>query len=216
MNAGQGFVEKGQLRRSYSPDCGTAFTRPQPSAHKDVQCGYPEEGQKANVFANIPVSTVKHYQTMGAASYDRHTYIAPQYAITSSYGDYVSSNSSFCSQRIQGCGAPPSQSLCSFNSTMSPSCGSYCQESLTQPSVYEPHGTYNYNTFTSSYETLDKSPILRPGSYQETWPSRGSAFDTTRGYYRNTHDSFQGQYAPVNQAYVPARMSQTTFLTFHS
>lgn len=193
-DVGQGLTEKGQLRRNYSPDSGTAFTRPQPSANRDLQYGYPEEGQKTNAFAGIPVSPVKHYQTIGAASYDRPTYIPSQYAITPSYGDYVSSNSSFSAQRIQGYGTPHSQSLGSFSSTASPSNGSYWQESSNQPSVHEPYGPYNYSKFASSYDALDKSQIVRPSGYQDTWPSSRAAFDTTRGYYRGTHDNFQGEW----------------------
>lgn len=139
----------------------------------------------------ISVPPVKPYQPYNN-TFDRPTYL-PQFGI-GSYTDYVGVNPPFSTGRFTNYSENYSQTFPSthFGTNLSPVSGNYWTDGRTHHSFSDPYQSYNYNKLNATYDSLNKTTILRNNAYQES--INRQAFDPARSYYRSPHENLQGNY----------------------
>ncbi|KAH3883428.1 hypothetical protein DPMN_007383 [Dreissena polymorpha] len=148
----------------------------------------------------ISVPPMKPYQPYNN-TFDRPTYL-PQFGI-SSYPDYMSHNPSFGSSRIPNYSEAYSQTFSSnpFTSNITsnlPSVGgNYWSDARSTHSFSDPYQHYNYNKLNATYDSLNKTALLRNNAYQDSISRQ--AFDSSiSSYYRSPHDNLQGIFITKN------------------
>lgn len=175
---------------------GTAFTRPQPTNNKDIHVSDVSSDNNTQRSHNgtIAVAPVKPYQPY--SSFERPTYL-PQFGI-GSYTDYVGVNPPFSTGRFSNYSDNYTQAFPSahFGSNISPVGGNYWTDGRTHHSFSDPYQSYNYNKLNATYESLNKTAILRNNAYQES--INRQALDSARTYYRGTHDNIQGIFSVIS------------------
>ena len=131
-------------------------------------------------------------------SFDRPTYL-PQFGLTS-YPDYVAHNSTFPNSRLTNYPETYSQTFPSnpFSSNLSSVGSNYWPDGRGGHSFTDPyqHYNYNYNKLNATYDTLNKTTLLRNNAYQDT--INRQALEPSRPYYRGPHDNLQGIYTHDN------------------
>lgn len=171
---------------------GTAFSRPViRSDRQSMASSFPEDNDRGLMPPNH--SSFSPVKLTNPSSSDRGHYF-PSFGINSY--EFMSPGNSFSSGRVsaladshhvhsQGFGTV------SFTGGMAPVTGPYWTEPRQHPALGDPYNAYTYNKFSPSYETYNKSSLIRNSSYGDAL--NRSAFETSRGYYSRPHDSFQGK-----------------------
>jgi hypothetical protein len=137
------------------------------------------------------VPPVKPYQPYNN-TFDRPTYL-PQFGI-GSYTDYVGVNPPppFTNARFSNYSETYNQGFPAthFGSNISPVGGNYWTDGRSHHTLSDPYQSYNYNKLNATYDSLNKTTLLRNNAYQETINRQG--FDSARSYYRSAHENIQG------------------------
>lgn len=173
----------------------TAFSRPLPASNKDLVLVPVNNSSEISPHKpqnnTISVPPVKPYQPYNS-SFDRPTYL-PQFGI-GSYTDYVGVNTPFSNGRFSNYTDTYTQAFQSnpFSTNISPVGGNYWTDGRTHHhSFSDPYQSYNYNKLNATYDSLNKTTLLRNNAYQES--INRQAFDPARSYYRSPHDNIQGR-----------------------
>lgn len=175
----------------------TAFSRPLPSNKESHPLETSEHESQRSQNNTLSINPVKPYPPYN--SFDKPTYL-PQFGL-SSYPDYVGVNAPFSNGRLTNYSDSYTQAFPSshFGSNISPVGSNYWTDGRVHHTFSDPYPSYNYNynKLNATYDSLNKTTLLRNNAYQES--INRQAFESPisgRSYYRGAHDNLQGNLPP--------------------